>query len=249
MSTKIAIITDIHGNWPALRAAFYEIDSVHKVQHIYCLGDMIGIGPDTNEVLQALFSREDMSYVSGNHDEAVLAIIRGEAYPESHFHSKRHHEWIAERMDKSFVPLLDGLPRVIRTAEEGQSQLFTHYHINSDKFKDPISADPFSPIVEPSLRNLELLFEGCQEQLIAFGHHHPVHFFRSDKQVFVNPGSLGCNDKSTARYAIVTLSNQGIEVQLMEAEYDNSAFLASYAKLDVPEREFILRIFHGNQVR
>jgi hypothetical protein len=105
MSTKIAIITDIHGNWPALRAALYEIDSLHEVQHIYCLGDMIGIGPDTNEVLQALFSREDMTYVSGNHDEAVLALIKGEAYPESHFHSKLHHEWIAERMDKSFVPI------------------------------------------------------------------------------------------------------------------------------------------------
>ncbi|NIK68010.1 metallophosphoesterase family protein [Paenibacillus sp. BK720] len=249
MSKRFALITDIHGNMPALKAALHEIDTLHEIDSIYCLGDIIGIGPDTNEVLHALFAREDVSFVSGNHDEAVLAIIKGESYPQSHFHSERHHKWIAERMDKSFVPLLERMPRVIRTVECGKSMLFTHYHIARDKCKDPISKDPFSPIVEPSLRNLEKLFSGYEDALIAFGHHHPVHYFRNDRQMYVNPGSLGCNNNSTARYAIVEVSDQGLEVQLKEAEYDNSAFLASYAKLDVPDREFILRVFHGDQLR
>ncbi|ACT01336.1 metallophosphoesterase family protein [Paenibacillus sp. JDR-2] len=249
MNMRFALITDIHGNMPALKAALHEIDTLHDVDSIYCLGDMIGIGPDTNEVLHALFSRDDISFVSGNHDEAVLAIINGEPYPESHFHSERHHKWIADRMDKSFVPLLERMPRMIRTEAYGKSMLFTHYHIARDKFSDPISKDPFSPIVEPSLSNLEKLFDGYEDALIGFGHHHPVHYFRSERQAFVNPGSLGCNNKSTARYAIVTVCEQGFEVQLQEAEYDNSAFLASYEKLDVPDREFILRVFHGDQLR
>ncbi|GLX68071.1 metallophosphoesterase family protein [Paenibacillus glycanilyticus] len=249
MSRTFAMITDIHGNMPALRAALQEIDNDHEVDSIYCLGDLIGIGPDTNEVLGTLFARSHMSFVSGNHDEAVLAIIKGEAYPESHFHSKRHHEWIAERLDKTFLPMLEQMPRMIQTDMVGQSMLFTHYHIADDKMFKPISMDPFSAIVEPSLPNLERLFDGYRESFIGFGHHHPVHYFRSDKQVFVNPGSLGCNNKPTARYAIVTVNEQGINVELKEAEYDNTAFLASYGKLDVPEREFILRVFHGDQLR
>lgn len=249
MNKRFALITDIHGNMPALRAALHEIDTLHDVDFICCLGDMIGIGPDTNEVLQSLFAIKNRFFVSGNHDEAVLAIIKGNAYPESHFHSKRHHEWIAERLDKSFVPMLESLPRIIQTEVTGKSAMFTHYHIANDKRFEPISEDPFSPIVEPSLSNLARLFEAHKESLIAFGHHHPVHYFRNDRQVFINPGSLGCNNKSTARYAIVTAGAQGFEVQLKEAEYDNSAFLASYAKLDVPDREFILRVFHGNQLK
>jgi Predicted phosphoesterase len=249
MSKKIAMLTDVHGNMPALRAALHEIDTLHEVDSIYCLGDMIGIGPDTNEVLHTLFSRDNISFVSGNHDEAVLAIIKGEPYPESHFHSKRHHEWIAERLDKAYVTKLERMPRMIRTMEGGQALMFTHYHIARDKFNDPIHKDPFSPIVEPSLHNLEKLFDGYEEPFIGFGHHHPVHYFRSSRQVFVNPGSLGCNDKPTARYAIITVGEQDFRVQLEEAEYDNSAFLASYAKLEVPEREFILRVFHGDQLR
>lgn len=41
----IAIITDIHENAPALRVVLAEIDNKKDVEHIYCLGDMIGIGP------------------------------------------------------------------------------------------------------------------------------------------------------------------------------------------------------------
>ncbi|MNW16961.1 hypothetical protein D3C71_2159920 [compost metagenome] len=40
----------------------------------FCLEDMIGIGPDTNEVLNLLFSRNDVSMIIGNHNEAVLAL-------------------------------------------------------------------------------------------------------------------------------------------------------------------------------
>lgn len=57
MSTKVAIITDIHGNNPALQAVLKDIDSQSDVEHIYCLGDMVAIGPDTNAVLAALFER------------------------------------------------------------------------------------------------------------------------------------------------------------------------------------------------
>jgi len=49
---KIGVIADIHGNAPALKAVLNELDKMGDIKHIYCLGDMIGIGPDTNEVLK-----------------------------------------------------------------------------------------------------------------------------------------------------------------------------------------------------
>ncbi|GIN58170.1 hypothetical protein J8TS2_24890 [Lederbergia ruris] len=72
---KFAVLTDIHGNYPALRAVLKEIDRRDDIEHIFCLGDMIAIGPDTNEVLETLFSRKDVSMITGNHDEAVLALV------------------------------------------------------------------------------------------------------------------------------------------------------------------------------
>ena len=104
---KIGVITDIHGNASALKAVLAELDKSSEIEHIYCLGDMIGIGPDTNEVLSILFARTDLSMITGNHDEAVLALLKGEEHPLSHIHAKEHHQWIAEKMDKGFIPMLD----------------------------------------------------------------------------------------------------------------------------------------------
>ena len=66
---KLAIITDIHGNELALKAVLQEIDKRGDVSEIWCLGDMIAMGPDSNEVLDILFGRSDIRIITGNHDE------------------------------------------------------------------------------------------------------------------------------------------------------------------------------------
>lgn len=244
----IAIIADIHGNAAALKAVLSEIDNRNDIDHIYCLGDMIGIGPDSNEVLEMLFSRDDVSMITGNHDEAILSLAKGEEYPQSHSTVRKHHQWILERMDKAFIPKLEQLPRIIKQNIEGHSILFIHYQIEINKMNTHISNDPFSSILEPSVENLETLFKDNNEDLICFGHHHPIHYFKGNKVVYLNPGSLGCNHKPIAPYAIVNFSDNKLEIELKETAYDNSAFLRSYHQLQVPDREFILKIFHGNQI-
>ncbi|WP_338079501.1 metallophosphoesterase family protein [Aquibacillus halophilus] len=244
---RFAVITDIHGNGAALKAVLSDINQRNDVDHIYCLGDMIAIGPDTNEVLDMLFSRTDVSMITGNHDEAVLSLLKDEVYPRSHLHVYPHHDWIATRMDPIYVPKLESLPRVIQKTINNKSLLFTHYHMEKTKITKHISEDPFSEIKEPSLENLEKLFKNNKEHLICFGHHHPVHFFSNDKTIFLNPGSLGCYDKPIARYGIVTISNDKIDVKLRELVYDNNEFLRSYDELKVTDRQLILEIFHGNQ--
>lgn len=246
---KFAVITDVHGNAPALRAALEQIDESAKIDHIFCLGDMIGIGPDTNEVLELLFSRNDISMVTGNHDEAILALARGQKHPLSHSHVREHHEWITARLKPAFIPKLAELPRTIHRSISSHSILFTHYKIQKDKLQAPISKDPFAPIVEPSLSNMEKLFTGQMEKLICFGHHHPQHFFSNNKTIYLNPGALGCTAEPMAPYAIVSVGRQGIDIKIEKAAYDNRQFLLSYEKLKVPEREFILKVFHGNQLK
>jgi putative phosphoesterase len=245
---RIAIITDIHGNSPGLKAVLEDIDNRKDVEKIFCLGDMIGIGPDSNEVLQMLFSRDDVVMITGNHDEAVISLAKNQEYPKSHSHVREHHQWILNRLDKSFIPKLEQLPRRIVQNFEGHSILFVHYQVNNDKINEHISNDPFSSIVEPSIENLEDLFKDNNEDFICFGHHHPIQYYKGNKAVYLNPGSLGCNHKPTAPYAIVNFSNNKFEINLEETSYDNSAFLESYHKLQVPDGDFILKIFHGNQI-
>lgn len=245
---RIGIITDVHGNATALKAVLDELDNLKRVDQIYCLGDMVGIGPDSNEVLDMLFSRHDISMITGNHDEAILALATGQEYPKSHSSVRQHHQWILDRMDKAFLKKLAQLPRLIKHNIEGISILFIHYQIRKGKLNEPISNDPFSSIVVPSLVNLNSLFEDRNEDIICFGHHHPIQYFKEKNRIFLNPGSLGCNNKATAPYAVVTLSDGKVEIALEEAKYENNTFLESYHKLEVPDREFILKVFYGSQI-
>ena len=246
---KFAVITDVHGNAHALKAVLKELDCRQDIEHIYCLGDMIAIGPDSNEVLELLFSRQDVSMITGNHDEAVLALINNEPHPLSHPHVKEHHEWIAERLEERFISKLGNLPRLIQKEVLGHSIVFTHYHLDTKKMNAHISKDPFARIVQPSLRNMEDLFGSQNVDLICFGHHHPVHFFKGERTTYLNPGSLGCADEPVARYGVVSIDEKRIHVELAETEYENNDFLHSYEKLNVPTREFILKTFHGDQLK
>jgi putative phosphoesterase len=242
---KFAVIADIHGNAPALSAVLDEIGEMMDIQHIYCLGDMIGIGPDTNEVLGILFNRKDVSMITGNHDEAILALLKGEQHPKSHLHAREHHQWIADRMDHIYVSKLESLPRTIKDTIKGHTILFSHYHIDARKMSYHISQDPFSSIVEPSLKNIQNLFTETNDDAVFFGHHHPVHYYKGEKTLYVNPGALGCCLEPEAPYAIVDIDTNNIKVFLKRAKYDKKEFLSSYEKLKVPDREFILKIFHG----
>lgn len=150
-------------------------------------------------------------------------------------------------MDKSFIPNLEKLPRTIDTIIEGHSVLFTHYHIEGSKQNSHISKDPFSKIVEPLFKPINNLFKVYTKELICFGHHHPVHFFQCKQTTFLNPGSLGCNPQPIASYGIASIDKEKIKISLEKVAYDNSFFLESYETLKVPDRDLIIRIFHGNQ--
>ena len=64
---KIAILTDVHGNLPALQVALRAIRR-EGADAIFHTGDAIGIGPFPAECLELLLSTSGMNLICGNHD-------------------------------------------------------------------------------------------------------------------------------------------------------------------------------------
>ena len=60
---KFAIITDVHGNFDALQTVLDDIDNREDIDKIYNLRDNIGIGHETNKVLDTIFDRDDMEII------------------------------------------------------------------------------------------------------------------------------------------------------------------------------------------
>ncbi len=70
---RVAVISDIHANLPALEAALGAIDST-GVEEIWCLGDVVGYGAQPNGCTELVRERCAVCLV-GNHDLAVLGEL------------------------------------------------------------------------------------------------------------------------------------------------------------------------------
>ncbi len=69
---RIALISDIHSNIAALEAVLADIDS-QKVDTIYCLGDVVGYGPEPVETMKRVLDVcERGKVICGNHDHAAI---------------------------------------------------------------------------------------------------------------------------------------------------------------------------------
>jgi predicted phosphodiesterase len=70
MPMRIAVISDIHGNLVAFKEVLRDIDR-SKIDRIVSLGDSIGYGPESEEVLNLIQSR-NIDHILGNHERAIL---------------------------------------------------------------------------------------------------------------------------------------------------------------------------------
>lgn len=69
---KLGIITDIHSNIIALNEVLKQFEKI-EIDKIICCGDIIGIGPSPEEVVQALMQvRDKLITVRGNHEKYLL---------------------------------------------------------------------------------------------------------------------------------------------------------------------------------
>ena len=66
---KRALISDIHSNLEALEAVLEDIHQ-QGISEVYCLGDIVGYGPNPRECLEKVMELDVC--ILGNHDEAVL---------------------------------------------------------------------------------------------------------------------------------------------------------------------------------
>ncbi len=240
MSKTIAIMTDIHGNSSALKAVLEDIDAAGNVDHIYCLGDMIAIGHETNEVLELLLSRSDISYVKGNHEEAVLLCKLGRD-ARSHGEEREHHLWIAAHKDEQYISYLQDLPFSIEETINGTKILFVHYHLDEDN-------DWLDIEFSPSAVKLDDLYIGSDIDVVCFGHHHILHEFKGNHRLYFNPGALGCHSKPIATYGLIHIYDDGTtDRTVKEISYNNEQFLLQYYEKQVPAKEIVLKVFHGNQ--
>ncbi len=187
---KYAIIADIHSNLMALETVLADIETKGGVDEIWCLGDIVGYGPEPHRCIEIIQSRCS-ACVAGNHDWAAIGKM-----DTSYFNPEAAEaaEWTSRQLKLEDIHFLESLPL---TLEKGD---FTLAHGSP---RDPIWEYILSvPEAEENLKyfktlyclighsHIPILFE-CGEPCSAYMISPETKLNLGKKRLIINPGSVG----------------------------------------------------------
>ena len=217
---RVLVVSDIHANWEALRAAPEGFDKV------LCLGDLVDYGPDPAPCLQWVHDR-DAFCVRGNHDEAVAHAVScrcGEAMREA---SERTREIMRDELDATQLALLGSRP--LRAPVELGGVRFELMHATP--------SDPLYTYLRPAAK--ERWAEEVARidaDVILVGHTHLPMVLRFGKKIVVNPGSVGQPRDGDPRAAFAIIDDG--EPRLERREYDIEATVEALSRRGLPSPVF-----------
>jgi diadenosine tetraphosphatase ApaH/serine/threonine PP2A family protein phosphatase len=217
---RVAVISDIHGNLPALEAVLTAVDA-QAPDAVWCLGDLVGYGPWPNEVTALVRERADLCLV-GNHDLVALGA-GGVDVEEFNPEAKAAALWTRERLDAETRAFLESL------APQAQVEGIELYH-----------ASPRDPVWEYVLTVEAAVgaFEATEAPVVLVGHSHIALALTLDgldvtggvapaatelelaARHLLNPGSVGQPRDHDRRAAYLMLDPVASRARFERVDYD-----------------------------
>ncbi|HRQ22938.1 MAG TPA: metallophosphoesterase family protein [Anaerolineales bacterium] len=188
---RILVMSDIHANYTALQAVLKDAGDVDET---WCLGDLVGYGPDPNAVIEEVREIPNLFCMMGNHDFGVIGKMSLETFNGDAKRSLAHHEKV---LTADNIEFLCSLPTDAKVRGEA-----TVAH-----------GSPRDPLWEYILNSLtaRLNFDHFDTPWCFIGHSHIQSIFARDEQsdrvtvehakpdvalplrpkLILNPGSVG----------------------------------------------------------
>jgi predicted phosphodiesterase len=217
-----AILSDIHGNLEALEAVLADV-AEQAVEEIYCLGDVVGYGPNPRECIDRVMQFKLV--VLGNHDQGALFDPEGFSsgaeraifWTREQLETSNDGQQSAQRWD-----FLAELPRVVREPKH----LFVH-----GSPRNPLNEYVFPEDIY-NTKKLEKLFSLIDRYCFQ-GHTHVPGVFTHDcrflhpkdiggrytlgnSKAMVNVGSVGQPRDNDPRSCYVILTDDSVEFRRVE---------------------------------
>jgi diadenosine tetraphosphatase ApaH/serine/threonine PP2A family protein phosphatase len=230
---RVAVLSDIHANRPALEAVLEAIDG-SAAEELWCLGDLVGYGAEPDRCTELVRERCEIS-LSGNHDLAVLGELDVATFSDS---AAAAVEWTREAASESTLAYLGEL------SPRGSRADFGLFH-----------ASPRDPVWEYvlSLDQAEAGLDAMEQRVGLIGHSHVALFFTrpaakrptyahgaqavagasieiSSGRWLLNPGSVGQPRDGDPRAAWLELDTEACAAVFHRVPYDTDA--AARAILD-----------------
>jgi predicted phosphodiesterase len=225
---KRALISDIHSNLEALDAVLEDIRQ-QGINEVYCLGDIVGYGPNPLECLEKVMDLDVC--IRGNHDDAVLSDPDGFNIVALYAILWTRTQLKGRRPTSTAATLrwnyLDGLPR---NHTEGEF-MFVHGSPREPTNEYVFCADIYNN------QKMEALFSRIERYCFQGHTHMPGVFTRreflsphdcsfqyrlTDEKVMINVGSVGQPRDGDPRACYVVLMDDRVTFRRVEYSVDTT---------------------------
>lgn len=225
---KIAIISDVHANLPALEAVWHDLQR-HHPDFTYCGGDLVNFAGWDNEVVDFI-RQHNITTVQGNHDEG---IGNGHAHFNYSFKTEAQKAFgigsiahVLKTMREKNREFLRSLPFSFRIELKSKAETISLLLVHGS----PLSNEDY--IFPDSLENelLEMLNAGKTDVLVSGHTHKPFHRKivakhgnETTTRHVINAGSVGKpkHGNNKACYTTIDVESKGLkEVQFHYVDYD-----------------------------
>lgn len=223
---KILLVSDIHGNYPALKAVAKD-GHAGACDLVINTGDSTVYAPFANQTLEWLQKHRAVS-ILGNTDIKVRKLLKGKKFKKPSKPEKRiMYTSTADALTPANRNYLSGLKKKKILSLSGYTVGLYH---GSPEDPDEFL---FAQTEEPRFQELAV---GTDCDIIVTGHSHSPYHRETEGVHFINPGSTGRmfdGDPRTS-YAILTLKKKGITVEHYRCRYDVEAVVAELARQQLP---------------
>lgn len=229
---KLAVVSDIHANAPALAAVLGAI-AAEKVDRIVCLGDVAGYNTEPGRCVRLLREAGALC-IAGNHDRAVIGAIGTAGFSDQ---AQRAVAWTQPRLEEATRAFLADLP--MKLAVDGVL-VAVHGALHPDVGCELVRLDDDG---KRALSFDALAAHPSGARVCAFGHTHragvwercdgAIRFLegetialRPDALYLINPGSVGEPRGDDQRASFLLFDSQAASVRFRRVAYDRSSVLA-----------------------
>lgn len=229
------IISDIHANVTALEAVLNEAE---RWDEVWCLGDLVGYGPDPNECIERIRGLPNLKCILGNHDAAVIGKLDQAAFNEE---AKQAIEWTRNTLTDESLAFLKDLPSTF---------VFQQVTLAHGSPRHPIWE--YLLDAHTATRN----FQSFKTDYCFVGHTHlpvifyfnqgarnasliipePDHTIALAPRSIINPGSVGQPRDRDPRAAYAIFNPEEMTWKLQRVAYDIIAVQGRMKREKLPEK-------------
>jgi predicted phosphodiesterase len=232
---KVAVISDVHANLPALEAVLAAVDAAGP-DELWCLGDLTGYGADPARCTQIVLERADVC-LAGNHDMVITGEIGLEAFSSD---ARTAAEWTMG------VLAAEDLERLRRLEPKGERQTVELYH---GSIRDPV----WEYVIDDRTAAVCLELQGTRLSLVGHSHVPLAYGYAGERFLgglagagtrletrpgpfLLNPGSVGQPRDGDPRAAYMTLDLEDGAAEWHRIDYDVRAAQTAIREAGLPLR-------------